>query len=371
VSDASAEDLAAFTAALSTAQPGDTVTLPAGRYAGDFTTVAAGTAEAPIIITGSSRASQRTVIDGRLRKNANYVQFRNVDIIYSGWTTRVSEDTASPAGVTAQLDIFGVGTKLINSVVRDTTGAIGLWTPATDAELYGVLVYNTGYQGTDRGHGHALYTQNDTGTKRIRNCVFAQGYSEWGVHAYTEGGSIQGFAFEDCVNYPAKFLVGGYTPVDLLTIRRSHLYGLLHLGFSGDVTNGSALVEDTTAATYQTTGTWGNRITGTGNRYGALGYNEVYVTANEYDDDRATVVIYNQALLNWISLDLSALPLTVGREYVLRNAQNYAEGYSFTYTGAAVYVPMTSWTVATPIGAASPLTASTFPERGCLLLERT
>ena len=49
-----------------------------------------------------------------------------------------------------------------------------------------------GYDDEDRAHGHGLYTQNASGTKRIEDNVIFSNYS-FGVHAYTEGGSIEGF----------------------------------------------------------------------------------------------------------------------------------------------------------------------------------
>jgi hypothetical protein len=373
IADASAEDVAAFETALSNAQPGDTVTLPAGRYAGDFTATADGTAEAPIIFQAATGA--RVVIDGSLTLNGDYVQCRNIEATYSSWTTRVSAQSGSaPSDIplTKCVTLNGVGTKLVNCVVRDTANAVGVWASAADAELYGCLVYNTGWYAPDGGHGHAVYTQSDAGTKRLRNCIFAQGYSNYGIHAYTQGGFLTGFLFEDVVNYPPRFLVGGYTPVDDLTIRRAYLYGMLNLGFS-DIENGSAVLEDVTAAgALGIVGDWGvanARITQTGSRFNAAGLNEVHIKANEYDDDRAQITIYNAAQVASIDLDLSALPLTVGREYVLRHAQKYDEGYAFTYTGAAVTLPLVGWGVAVPVGADGILTGCTLPAWGTFLLE--
>jgi hypothetical protein len=204
--------------------------------------------------------------------------------------------------------------------------------------------------------------------------VFAQGYSYYGVHAYTQGGFLTGFLFEDVVNYPPRFLVGGYTPVDDLTIRRAYLYGMLNLGFSA-IENGSAALENVTAAgALGIAGSWGvgnARITQSGCRYNVTGLNEVHITANEYDDDRAQIVIYNAAQVASIDLDLSALPLTVGREYVLRNAQKYDEGYAFTFTGGTVTLPLIGWGVAVPVGADGILTGNTLPAFGVFVLERT
>jgi hypothetical protein len=322
-------------------------------------------------------AGHRPKIDGALTVAGQYTIWRDLEICYIGWMTRETEITGSAPGdlpLSKTLNITGTNIKLINCVIHDLSGP-GAGAAAVDLEMYGCLIYNNGWNAPDRGHGHGAYLQNLTGTKRFRNCVFAQGYSEWGVHAYTESGSIQGFEFEDVIHFPPRFLVGGYTPVDRLTLRRCHLRGGLQIGYQESETNGSATLENVTAVDALTTsGDWGTgneRITQSGNRFSASGLNETHVIANEYDDDRATVVIYNAALADTVDVDLSALPLTVGREYVLRNAQNYFGDtpISFTYTGLAVAVSMTGWTVAVPIGASEPLVASSFPAFGCFLLE--
>jgi hypothetical protein len=83
----------------------------------------------------------------------------------------------------------GIGVRLINSVIHNMNSGVGMWQNAADAEVYGCIIYNNGWQGPDRGHGHGIYGQNQVGTKRIvDNIIFNQfGY---GVHAY---GSVDAF----------------------------------------------------------------------------------------------------------------------------------------------------------------------------------
>jgi hypothetical protein len=375
VLDASAEHRAAFATAIESAVAGDTVTMPAGRYAGDFTVTADGTAEAPIIFAAADGA--RVVIDGSLTVDGDYVQFRNVEVTYSAWLARATTEAgSSPSDIphTKALTLNGVGCKFINGAIHNT-GGTGWWTPSVDSELYGSVMYNNGWQGPDRGHGHGVYMQNDTGTKRLRACVFAQGYSPYGIHAYTQSGSIQGFEIEDIAHYPNALLVGGLEPVDRLTIRRAHLLGTLQLGYGESEVNGEATLEDVTATgELLTIGDWGfgyENITQSGNRFEAAGLDEIHIIPNVYDDDRAIVIVYNAAQELVITLDLSVLPLTVGREYVLRNWQKYDEGYAFIYTGAEIAIPMQGWGVAVPVGASEPLADSSFPSFGAFLLERT
>ncbi len=46
-------------------------------------------------------------------------------------------------------------------------------------EVYGNLIYNNGWDGaTDRGHGHGIYTQNQTGTKNFTDNIVFNNYGE-------------------------------------------------------------------------------------------------------------------------------------------------------------------------------------------------
>ena len=84
---------------------------------------------------------------------------------------------------------------------------------STDSELYGCLIYDNGWAGTDRGHGHAIYTQNDDGTKTIADCILAGGYG-YTLHAY---GSARAFVYnytvEGNIAYDGgTFVLGGGHP---------------------------------------------------------------------------------------------------------------------------------------------------------------
>ena len=85
--------------------------------------------------------------------------------------------------------VLGPRTKFINMIVHDGEQGFGFWNPAVDAELYGNLIYNVGFDSDDRGHGHSIYVQNTSGTKRIVDNILFNGFS-FGIHAYTEGGGI-------------------------------------------------------------------------------------------------------------------------------------------------------------------------------------
>lgn len=348
-------------------KPGHTLHLAGGIYNGDFTSTLAGSESNPITIKPDAPA----VIDGALTINGQDTVWQGIEVMYSGWTTRETEEAgSSPADlpIAKTVDIFGPRTKFINCVLRDLSQGCGFWTPAVDAELSGCIIFNNGWIGPDRNHGHGAYTQNATGTKRIRGCVFGVGYSPWGIHAYTQGGGIQGFDILGNVHLPNTLLVGGFTPVDRLTITGNHIRQNVGLGYDTGTDNlGATVTDNYIGGSVGEYGTWAD-LTVSGN-VDPDNTNAVYVLPNAHDALRALVVIYNAALAGSVDVDLTALNLTNG-DYRLRNAANYMnEWHAFTYSGAAVSVPMTGWTVATPIGASAPLADSTAPGFMCFVLE--
>lgn len=81
--------------------------------------------------------------------------------------------------------------------------------------------------------------------------------------------------------------------------------------------------------------------------FGGTPPNEVDV--NVYETTRANVAIANYNSSATVSVTLTGLE---NGEYRALNAQNTAEGFDFTYSGAAVTFPMTGWTNSVPIGTA-------------------
>ena len=96
---------------------------------------------------------------------------------------------------------------------------------------------------------------------------------------------------------------------------------------------------------------------------------KVFVRRNEYEPQRAHVVIYNWPKLDAVEVDISALNPQPGDRWVLRNVQNYFEEFETgIYEGKPLRVRMTGWTAAAPIGEDKPLYPATFPEFGVFVL---
>jgi hypothetical protein len=171
-------------------QPGDTIWLRGGTYAGSFQSAVAGTAVAPVVVR--QYPGERAIIDNRgssstaLTVNGAWSQFRDFEIMNSDPVRTVS--FTGNGGRTHALYNKANHTRYINLVVHDA-GVAYYGEPANyDVEVAGCIFYNNGWQGPDRGHGHALYIKSDVGPFIARdNIIFSQfGY---GVHVYSNPGS--------------------------------------------------------------------------------------------------------------------------------------------------------------------------------------
>ncbi len=177
--------------------PGDKIWIRGGTYGHGrdiFRSNLMGTAEAPIVVR--QYPGERAIINGWLQvgccdrdpkpNGGAYVWFWGLEFASS-----ITDRTGYPAGppkwgestVLDSADTWAPGSKFINNVIHDTRMGISMWTEATDAEAYGNIIYNNGFQASDRGHGHGFYVQNNTGTKYITdNIIFNQ--FDNGIQAY-------------------------------------------------------------------------------------------------------------------------------------------------------------------------------------------
>jgi hypothetical protein len=208
--------------------PGDTVWLlggvyvmPAGPQSKKFEVECklTGTAERPIVVRQA--LGQRATIDGS-------IQIQGADTWYWGLEVRGTRGTDRDAGNNC-VNVHGPRTKMINMILHRGAMGSGFWSPAVDAEQYGNLIFDFGYSAEDRGHGHACYTQNETGTKRIVDNMMFAGHG-WNLHAYTQGGQIIGYHVEGnfffcagMASQPAdapkdNVLICGYAPGDRYTL---------------------------------------------------------------------------------------------------------------------------------------------------------
>ena len=88
--------------------------------------------------------------------------------------------------------------------------------------------------GTDRGHGHAIYTQNEDGTKTVTDCIMTGGYG-YTMHAYgSKRAYVDNYLIEGNIAYKANmFLIGGGRPSHDIRVLENYLYGVsMQIGYS-------------------------------------------------------------------------------------------------------------------------------------------
>jgi len=269
--------------------------------------------------------------------------------------------------------------KFINMIVHDGGPGYYTWSPYGDVEIYGAIIYNIGYDGSDRGHGHGMYLKNDVGPLVVRDNILFNSYG-YGIHAYTNTGDglLNGIHLEGNVSFNSGTLsaqgtsgnIGnlGQPPannmamIDNMTYFSPGIGGSNWLLGSGDglTATGNYVV----GGTGMSQGTWTNAII-TGNTVITSGTKPtqplVLVRPNAYEPGRAAVIIYNWSRQASVSVDLSSV-LGVGRRYEVRNVQDLfgAPLVSGTFGGGTISFPMAGITPPTPVG----LTSSPAPVTG-------
>lgn len=401
-------------------QPGDTIWVHGGTYSGYFYSTLTGSQEAPIIVRNFE--DERVIIDGGtgadpghfVGQSAFYVGgsdtwYWGLEIMSSSNTRTVTEAGSAPTDLERAYGFYieGPRTRFINNIVHDTAQGFGFWSPAVDAELYGNIDYYNGWEGPDRGHGHGIYVQNNTGFKYIANNIVFKNYG-WGLHAYTQSGYINNIMtngntfFESGVLSSAgrtlNMLHGGYRVAENPMIFNNTTY----MPQSSGAALGLGYVEGCNYATVANNYFVGQSAADVSNSCphtmisGNLFYGTVpgglstdqpdntftvsapennvsTVRQNEYEPDKGTVTIYNWEDLDNVSIDASEV-LVEGDTYEIIDTQNYfgdpiATG---TYNGTSLTVPMTTTEVAELIGDDAPVQPEhTGKEFGSFILVKT
>jgi hypothetical protein len=217
---------------------GDTIYLLAGTYRRRpqelFEIRLVGTAEEPIQIRPLPGARAR--IDGGLsvQNPSAYMWVRDLEIFVS---EPLPEKPVSPGSSPEDLKRpwgglhthGGKDCKYINLIIHNCNQGISCWKDAINAEIYGCIIYNNGWLGTDRGHGHCIYTQNDEGVKVISNCIMSCRFDgTYTLHAYgSERAYVNNFLVEDNIFYSkGPFLIGGGRPSQNIRVFRNYLYNV-------------------------------------------------------------------------------------------------------------------------------------------------
>ncbi len=342
--------------------PGDTLWLLPGTYkhpnrklgSQGYEVRLAGTKEKPVHVRGTP--GTRVTIDGALSIVApsDYLWVRDLELIISENFTmsRTIKDTGSSPGDYGRpwggLNVnAGRECKFINLVIHDNAQGISLWSGATDTEVYGCIIYDNGWKAPDRGHGHAIYTQNQNGVKTISNCIMTGGYG-YTVHAYGSGRAyVDNYLIKENICYNAgTFLVGGGRPSHNIRVLSNWLYRVpMQIGYSAPYNEDCEVRENLIVQgglsinKYRKVVNENNVILGAGGQRTSEIPSKLF--PNEYDPDRLHLLAFLD-LAKPRALEVSREALKVGDRYRLLDPRDFygkpvAEG---EVKGESISVPV-------------------------------
>lgn len=357
-------DLASAFAGQHDVAPGDTVWISAGTYrhpdrklgSPGYVVRLAGQEGKPIHVR--ARPGERVTIDGgvTVQQPASYLWLRDLEIIVSenfSMSRKLSEPGSHPKSYNRPwggLNIHGgKGCKYINLVIHHNAQGVSFWKGATDSELYGCVVYDNGWQAPDRGHGHAIYTQNKDGVKVISNCILTGGFG-YTMHAYGSSRAyVDNYLVEENVCYNGgRFLIGGGRPSRGIRVRKNYTHGLdVQLGYSAPhnedcevrdnvIVNGSLDIKN-----YRKVEKRGNLVLARQDPRPPDSPVRIEFLPNRYDPHRAHLVIYNWARKGRLKIQLSPSFFKPGDRYRLLQPRDFfgKPVVAGVFDGKSVLVP--------------------------------
>jgi hypothetical protein len=358
-------DIASALAAEHPVEPGDTVWLLKGTYKRPFENGGrgfqvrlAGKEGCPVHVRAEK--GERVTIDGGLAldKLVNYLWMWDMEITVS--EPLVKGSPGNPAEATSWPNLnrplgglnieTGTGCKFINIVSHHNSGGVGFFAGCKDSELYGCLIYDNGWIGRDRGHGHAIYVQNKDGTKIISDCVMSGGCG-YTMHAYTEKGFVNNIVYEGNIAYdnPNAFLVGGGKPSHGIVAKNNYLYKagnllVAHLNRKNEdcelrdnvIVNGELRIGVCSRIINE-----GNLVLGEKDE--RPGGAKIVFRPNKYDSQRANLAIFNWEKKEKVAVDTGDF-LKAGDRYRLMDPRDFygKPVHSGLADGKVIRVPMST-----------------------------
>jgi hypothetical protein len=393
-------DLATAVSGRKPVNPGDVVWLRAGTYRNDrsqFTFSVSGETSKPVIVRNYRH--EHATIDGAVIVAGNDLWIWGLEVIVSA----PRPDVAMPAGShPTELKRPEGGfqsnasrrSKIINCIVHDTNQGFSYWLGATDAEVYGCLIYQNGWVGVDRTHGHAIYTQNDKGTKWILDNIMFDPYS-YLLHAYGSSRAfVNGYHVEGNIFFGGTVLMGSGKPSERITFVNNYTYKApTQFGYNAPynvdmICRGNYFASAVAVNRFQkaavgdndfVAGSTGNLTAAPGdaptdiqwnnNRYiasspsaleawkknmhfdanstltvaksGRPAKNKIVLRPNKYERGRANIAVYDWEGRPDVELDLKGL-VDTGQSFEIRNVQDFYGKPAATgvYRGEPVVVPL-------------------------------
>lgn len=405
-------------------RPGDTVWLAGGRYAAtsvvdpslgrlSYVCRTHGAAGAPIVFRGLP--GERATLDGAEDQIVLFVGSCSHTWF---WDLEVMSSAPVRGPSRAYVYVTAPGVKFINMVFHDLADGIDLWTAATEAELYGSILYHNGWDQPDGGHGHGIYSQNrGPGRKVIDNNIL---FSQYGmnVRIWSTNQHVDAFDLQHNIAFNAGalsqhasrkfnlFVVANNPGAPSRDVVARRNYTFAGRSTTSPACNafgpnfgavGLTLVDNVFTGQFRTTGPYeaatvrGNAFLGgtalpflTGPGFDPADYPDntyaqdvptegadAYLLPNRYDPDRAHLAVYNWGGAPTVRVDVGPMGLRPGERYELAQVMDLYEDVVEGVVAAdgTIEVAMTGHTFAQAIGAATP-PLDQFPHFGAFVVRR-
>jgi hypothetical protein len=240
----------------------------------------------------------------------------------------------------------GKNCKYINLVIHHCRQGMSFWIEAIDNEVHGCIIYDNGWPATDRGHGHAIYTQNKDGIKTISDNIMTGGHG-YTMHAYGSGKAyVDNYVIEGNIAYNADlFLIGGGRPSRHIRASKNYLYGVsMQIGMASDnedcevrdniIVNGGLNIKKYKKAVNE-----GNLVLAKNAPRPAEG--RLILRPNKCDSNRANLVLFNWDKKSAMDVDASGF-WKEGDAYRLMNPRDFfgKPVLSGTCDGKTIRVPV-------------------------------
>jgi hypothetical protein len=320
--------------------PGDTLWIHQGRYkfspkigGTGYRVMLAGKEGAPIHVRAWE--GQRVIIDGGLdlQPPSTDLWIWNLEILVSE-PRPPSPVQPDPTYANVNRPWGGLNVsggkrcKFINLVIHDNSQGVSWWAGSQDSEMHGCILYDNGWAGTDRGHGHAIYTQNKEGIKTMSDCIFTEGYG-YTLHAYgSRRADVDNYLVEGNIAYKAHtFLVGGGKPSHGIRLLTNYFYGVpVQLGYDAP-TNVDCEVRGNLLVNCGLSINRFDRVVQEDNLILASGAPrpngaKIVLRHNKYDPRRANLAIFNWVRTPTVEVDVSGL-LKPGDRFRLLDPRNF------------------------------------------------
>lgn len=407
--------------------PGDTVWLRAGTYSNtslidpslgaiSYNCKTHGKPGLPIIFRNYN--NERVTLDGKDNQillflgNCSHTWFWGLEMMSSASQRKPDR---------SYLYCTAPDLKFINLILHDLADGIDLWNAAKHAELYGCIIYHNGWDEINGGHGHGIYTQNDTTNIRIihNNIFFSSfGYNlklwstNQGIDNYDirnnivfNGGSYSNspdtrkhnfFIVSNNPNRPIRNLVmkHNYTYAGKTTTSGScnnigANYGSINMVLDSNYFLGQLRL----AGPFNEFAAYGNKIFGGTElpalvAFGSMDWSawketeysdsipmkgvDYFALQNKYEPNIAHVAIYNWEKFDYLDIFIPDFKLSPGEECELIQVMDYFNDRQLIYVqkDGSLRIPMTGHTFSRAIGSAKD-PVSQFPLFGAFVIRKT